>query len=1181
MPRFKVVFIALLGCFISFQLHADDLLKQLSVFTQGSQHWFEGYHQNVGENEFSYHSLRNDLTDCLLTRCTTGSMDINWETEVVPEDFSGVTAGFIWIAAIDITDKELFFDVYFNGIKRFEIPSSQRSNWSIEPEDGGVLSFVGVEIDMHLDAHGYMSVVVPADWLQKGSPQSIRVVGRANNDNTWVIVYQASDALSYLQNSLKYDVWMDVEMVREGDKFSVLVEAPHTLIGQALVYKTGRVSASVVLSEQNGLAMARFQLPLSAKTRSFELRDPIGEVFIIESLGQELEKSRLLSKSILVNESWVDDDTIKLKAQRIYKPHTVASLMALSESVLSRGEILLMNSSHQDIAWMDSPEECIVERDTMLITPLLELAGRNTSYRFDLEQALMVKEYVDRHPASRNLFSEMLADGRLSCGASYNQPYEEMYSGEALARQFYFGRKWLKDEFGYDANVYWSVDVPGRTLQMPQILKKAGVDFMVISRFEKGIYNWYSPDGSSVLFFSPGHYGDAYVALQKNFFETAQHIATSASDYERYFNRQSNKPVIPLMSSWDMSPAREYDHHFDAWHGIKELQSESGKYVPARLPPIRYATAPEFFEALVASDPSLGKVIGERPNIWMYIHGPGHQKAVKASREGDILLTMAEKFSAANALADGTFVNYPEDRLRAAWEAKIYPDHGWGGKNGDITDALFWQSYEFAKSEAEKILDRSLRDLAAKVVTDKRNGRPLVVFNSMHIVRTDPVAVLVRFEKSEAFDVELYDAFGGRSEVQLSDAVKYADGSLRSALLNFTAENVPPVGYATWYMKTLDRPLGHPTKTSTGEAENHYYKIVFGNGGLSSIYDKELGQELINAGKFTAGEVFTMRSEGNGAGEFADIQRPDMHNFDSTGNYDTGWWIESSGPVFTSYVYRQPVYGAVVEQRVKLFHQQKLIRFETALLNWEGELYREFRMALPLNMPDAQVAYEVPFGVVKVGMDEMEGAAGERYHAICSEIHPRSIENWISASNDAFGVTMSSSVVVADWIDPTDDPVDYTVIQPVLLASRLSCHEEGNPYLQTGNHYFSFSITSHRPGWINSINFGRQANEGLKAVWADQQFSGAALPETMSFFSTDDPNVLISTVKKAEDSDRLVFRLVDMEGRDKRVTISIFTPVEKAYRASLIEEMQEPLLFNAQHPFINMGRFSIETVMIE
>ena len=160
-----------------------------------------------------------------------------------------------------------------------------------------------------------------------------------------------------------------------------------------------------------------------------------------------------------------------------------------------------MNSSHQDIAWMDSPEKCVLERDTMLLSPLFDLASRNPDYRFDIEDALMLKEYVQRHPDKKPLVQQMLSDGRISCGSTFIQPYEEMYSGESLARQFYFGAKWLKDEFNYQANVYWNVDVPGRTLQMPQIMKKAGTDFLMMSRFEKGIYHCVDPQSGETLHF--------------------------------------------------------------------------------------------------------------------------------------------------------------------------------------------------------------------------------------------------------------------------------------------------------------------------------------------------------------------------------------------------------------------------------------------------------------------------------------------------------------------------------------------------------------------------------------------------------------------------------------------------------------------------------------------------------
>lgn len=1161
--------------------NADNLLKKLSGLTAGQSHWFEGFLQNTGGNEFSYHSIRNDVSESLITRAKDGKMDINWVTELVPANFSGSSAAFLWIAALDLTPQEVVFDVYINDIKRFEIPSSEKQEWIIPTGDGGKLSFLTVETDQNGDAHGYMTLVMPSAWLKKGASQNIRISGRAQSENTWIIVYQAVDALSFLENSLEYNVWMEIDLEKQGNAFRGNIRAPYTLAGKKLEYSYGNKSGTIIMGEKEDNASAVIEFPSTAAGKPFLLSDQLGEIFVVESLGSEFRKSSLMAKTVLVNECKADGNKLHLSATRNYQPKTVSLLLELSNSTLGNGEILLMNSSHQDIAWMDSPEQCIIERDTMLITPMLEMAARNKNYRFDIEHALMLKEYIHRHPDSRDLIREMLSDGRLSSGGTYIQPYEEMYSGEALARQFYYGAKWLRDEFGYRAKVYWNPDVPGRTLQMPQLLKKAGVDFIMISRQEKGFYEWFSPDGSSVIAYTPGHYGNAFTALQRNFFEAAQMLAENSLDWKNNYTVQSPKPAIPLLSSWDMSPPKDYSHHISQWHNLKTLQAPDGKNLPARLPSIRIASSAEFFDALVAAKPALTSIHGERPNIWLYIHGPSHQKAIKASREGDILLTMAEKFATANALTEGSFVNYPEQQLKAAWEAKIYPDHGWGGKNGDITDAVFWQKYEFAKAEAEKVLGKSLNDLASKVATDKDKGRPLVVFNSMNTLRADPVAVSARFEESRYFGLLLTDASGNPVEVQLTSPELYRDGSLKSATLHFTAANIPSIGYATYYVKSAGKPDVKQDKGFTANVENPYYRITFGKGGLTSVYDKDLGRELVRPEKFAAGEVFTMRSEGNGAGEFADVQKPDMHGFDRTGNYDVKWETETDGPVFTCYKYRQPIRGAVVVQRIKLFHQQKLIRFETELLNWEGELYREYRMALPLNLTDGQVAYEVPFGVVRVGIDEMEGAAGERYTTICREIHPRGIENWISASGKDFGVTMSSSVAVADWIDPTDNPVSYPVLQPVLLASRHSCHWEGNPYLQAGDHHFSFSVTSHKPGWINSVNFGRQANEILKAVWADQKYGSANLPETLSFFGTGQPDVMISTVKKAEDSNGLIFRMAELGGTDKTVNIQLFTKAEKAYRTSLTEEILDVLPVRNSQPAVKLGHHAIETILIE
>ncbi len=38
---------------------------------------------------------------------------------------------------------------------------------------------------------------------------------------------------------------------------------------------------------------------------------------------------------------------------------------------------------------------------------------------------------------------------------------------------------------------------------------------MVISRYHEGFYRWLSPDGSCVLAYTPGHYGNSSALLQR------------------------------------------------------------------------------------------------------------------------------------------------------------------------------------------------------------------------------------------------------------------------------------------------------------------------------------------------------------------------------------------------------------------------------------------------------------------------------------------------------------------------------------------------------------------------------------------------------------------------------------------------------------------------------------------
>ncbi|MGZ5498956.1 MAG: glycoside hydrolase family 38 N-terminal domain-containing protein, partial [Candidatus Aminicenantales bacterium] len=109
-----------------------------------------------------------------------------------------------------------------------------------------------------------------------------------------------------------------------------------------------------------------------------------------------------------------------------------------------QGRLHIISSSHQDIAWMDSPEKCIAYRDTNCITPALAMMAKDPAYSFTMENMLNLMEYLERHPERAEEVDRLTREGRMEWGATFNQPYESLLSGEQLVREAYFGRLWLK-----------------------------------------------------------------------------------------------------------------------------------------------------------------------------------------------------------------------------------------------------------------------------------------------------------------------------------------------------------------------------------------------------------------------------------------------------------------------------------------------------------------------------------------------------------------------------------------------------------------------------------------------------------------------------------------------------------------------------------------------------------------
>ena len=568
------------------------------------------------------------------------------------------------------------------------------------------------------------------------------------------------------------------------------------------------------------------------------------------------------------------------------------------------GKINIIPSSHQDIAWMDSIGACEMWRDEKMLTPVLSIMKRNPKFCFSCEDGMQLMEYVKRHPDRYDEILKYTKEGRLEWGATYNNPYESMYDGEALIRQVYMGKKWLQKTLpGCEFRSAFNEDVPGRAMQMPQILSKADVNYLMFSRHEPGIYKWFSPDGSFVLGFTPGQY---YIASHpmgeaKNDSLCKIEFVKYACQWNNYFKENRINPYLPFLYSLDWSEPKEFKTMMEDWNKRKTKEN---------LPELTFSTATNALKSIQKNTLSkFESITGERPEVWLYIHGPTHEHALTASRKANRMLVAAEKFASISSLLATNFDTYPQQKFEDAWKDAIYADHGWGGVHGHLTDLTFRKKFEKALTAATDITDNSMKALVSKINFSKKD-LAIVVFNSLSWNRSDEVKVNIEPYGQKVTTYKILDAQTG-NEVPSQQIVSNQGNDNEPVTISFIAENVPSIGYKTYYAvpfmeeskfvtdKNSTKYWMNPSKpthpsmigasANSGTYENDFYKVMFSKGGIKGIYDKQLQKELLSANGLLGGEVFQLESVGNGAGEFTDIQPVSMNGFEKVSQYAPNW----------------------------------------------------------------------------------------------------------------------------------------------------------------------------------------------------------------------------------------------------------------------------------------------------
>jgi alpha-mannosidase len=142
----------------------------------------------------------------------------------------------------------------------------------------------------------------------------------------------------------------------------------------------------------------------------------------------------------------------------------------------------------------------------------------------------------------------------------------------------------------------------------------------------------------------------------------------------------------------------------------------------------------------------------------------------------------------------------------------------------------------------------------------------------------------------------------------------------------------------------------------------------------------------------------------------------------------------------------------------------------------------------------------------------------------------------------------------------------HSVQDNVIRLSLLRSPTLPDPEADQGEHHFAYTLWPHAGGWeAGTVAAAYALNDPLIVFRANAMGSrGQAGPEASSgrgpsFVQCAAPNIVIETIKQAEDGRGIIVRFYESQRRRGPVTLTAGFPLQAAWQTNLIEADQTAL----------------------
>ncbi|AXC16261.1 glycosyl hydrolases 38-like (plasmid) [Acidisarcina polymorpha] len=486
-------------------------------------------------------------------------------------------------------------------------------------------------------------------------------------------------------------------------------------------------------------------------------------------------------------------------------------------------------------------------------------------------------------------------------------------------------------------------------------------------------------------------------------------------------------------------------------------------------------------------------------------------------RHEELLADAAEKSSIAAQLLGAK--PYPLERLNGAWTLAMGA-HFHDLAAGTATPRAYefaWNDDVIALNQFAGVLSSAVEGVAASLKTTAK-GVPLVVFNPLNIPREDIVEAAVAFPNGVPKAVVVTGPDGASVPAQISNGK-----------VVFVAK-MPSVGYAVYDVQTADAPVASSSalRVLQNELENAYYRVQLNaDGDVASILDKGTGKELLSAPARLAisydnpayWPAWNMDWEQEQAKPKEFVSGPAQIR------------IVEDGPARVAVEVARNTAGSHFVQTISLAAGDGGRRVEFGnVIDWKTK-ESNLKATFPLTASNVVSTYNWDIGTI-----ERPTAQIRKFEVPTHQ--------WIDLT-DASG--KYGATVLTDSKVGSDKPVDNTLRLTLIRTPGVA---EGYPDQATqdiGHHEFVYGIAGHSDDWrVSQTDWQAQRLNAPLLVFGTSQHEGS-LGKEFSLLKISNPRIRVLAVKKAELTDEVVVRMVELDGKPQLdVKVSFAAPITAA-----------------------------------